>query len=257
MRTLAAQLDPSVKIVYDKPVQYERVSETWLSRPPDSSALLVSLAATLFLAFASAVYGLDLWHAHEWMPASGEKVFAQHETWRLLTTIFAHADLSHLLSNSLLFFILGYFLYGHFGAWLFPTAAVLGGAVANYIVLPTYDPEVFLIGASGVVYWMGGAWLVLYFLLSRQKNFHQRWMRTLGVAILLFMPSEHFEQGVSYRTHLVGFALGTVSGALQYLSHRSQYLAAEKREIIVEEIDPVLDVLTGHAVIETGEEHQS
>jgi rhomboid protease GluP len=219
---------------------YQVIRATWLSRSPRESALIVAGGMTLLLALVSLFYEMNWWHARDLMAASGESVFGRGENWRLLTTIFAHGDLGHLLSNSILFFILGFFLYGHFGAWLFPVSALLGGALTNFLVLPTYDPRVTLIGASGVVYWMGGAWLMLYFLLSQQKNLMHRWVRTLGVAILLFMPSESFEQAVSYRTHFAGFAVGTLSGALQYLTHKSEYLAAQVIETVVEpiELDP-------------------
>jgi rhomboid protease GluP len=192
----------------------------------------------LALALGSVAYLSGFGGASEWMSASGELVFAKGEYWRLFTTILAHADAGHLLSNTFLFFILSYFLYGYFGARLFPAAAFFGGALANFIVLRSYDQKVVLVGASGVVYWMGGAWLILYFFLSRQKNFTQRWLRTLGVAILLFMPAEKFEPAVSYRTHFVGFAIGVVVGALFYWYHRKEFLAAEVRETIVEDADP-------------------
>ena len=216
---------------------FEIIRETWLSRKPRMSALFVATVSTFALALLSLFHEINLFGLHDWMEASRHDVFVKHEYWRLFTTIFAHADAGHLLSNSLLFFILGFFLYGYFGAWLFPVAAILGGALTNYIVLPTYDADIRLIGASGVVYWMGGAWLVLYFFLSKQKNLTQRFLRSLGVAILLFMPGETFVPNVSYRTHLVGFLVGMGSGLIQYLTYRSVYLAAEVHDWVVEEPD--------------------
>ncbi len=227
---------------------YQVVRETWLTREPRGSAFLVAALATLFLCLTGFVYELNLGDARDWMAASGEAVFNRGESWRLLTTIFAHADLGHLMANSLLFFVLGFFLYGHFGPLLFPVLALVGGVMTNWIALKTYDPKTVLIGASGVVYWMGGAWLVLYFFLSRQKNLTQRILRTLGVAILLFMPHETFEPSVSYRTHFAGFGVGALTGLLQYATFRSTYLAAEVRETIVETDDPVLEPIETEVV---------
>ena len=193
-------------------------------------ATLILVLVSLCLEFGWGISKTDF-------AASGESVFGRHEYWRLWTTIFAHGDLGHLLSNTYLFFILGFFLYGYFGWALFPAAALIGGTLANWIVLPTYDPKVTLVGASGVVYWMGGAWLSLYFLLSRQKNWMHRLVRTLGVAILLFMPAESFEPSISYRTHLAGFAVGTFSGLLQYATNYRTYQAAEVYETVVDRIE--------------------
>ena len=41
-------------------------------------------------------------------------------------------------------------------------------------------------------------------------NLGQRYLRTLGVAVLLFMPSEAFDPAISNRTHLAGFFLGVL-----------------------------------------------
>lgn len=211
---------------------------TWLSQKPKGDSALLAIASTLALALGSSLYWSGALHADQWMPASGEAVFARGEYWRLWTTIFAHGDLGHLLSNSFLFFILGFFLFGYFGWRLFPLSALVWGGLANWIALKTYDPKIQLIGASGVVYWMGGTWLILYFFLSRQKNLFQRWLRTLGVAFLLFMPAETFEPAVSYRTHLIGFILGLFAGTWHFYRHLERFRSGEIWQIEIDEPDP-------------------
>lgn len=217
---------------------YEVVRETWLTRKPQPSALFAALFSTLALGIGNLIYHYDPFNWGEWMSASWKTVHENGEYWRLWTTIFAHGDLGHLAANTFLFFILGYFLNGYFGSAVFPIAAFLLGGLTNYLVLATYAPDVTLIGASGVVYWMGGAWLILYFFLSRQKNLKQRLLRTLGVGILIFMPSEAFEVRVSYRAHLIGFVLGIFFGAIYYLLNRARFQEAEVRITVTEEPDP-------------------
>lgn len=214
---------------------FTEVRQTWLSREPRGESLLVAAAMT-FLLVAGSLLG---WSSFgEKLEASGEAVFAQREIWRLWTTIFVHGDAAHLLSNAFLFFIFGFFLYGYFGWRLFPAAALFWGGLANLTVLGTYNPDTSLIGASGVVYWMGGTYLVLYFFLSRQKNTWHRWLRSAGVALLLFAPSETFIPNVSHRTHFAGFVLGLVFGLTHYLRRRQEFLQAEVRETVVEDVDP-------------------
>ncbi len=195
---------------------------------------MVASVATLLLLLTSVIFLLDVGGWQRLMEASYEAVYVRREWWRLWTTLFAHGDIGHLASNVLLFFILGFFLNGYFGWRMFPLGALLWGGVITLLVLPTYEPKITLIGMSGVVYWMGGAWLVLYFFLSQQKTRTERWMRTLGVAILIFMPAETFEPHVSYRTHFIGFILGMCAGGAHFLVHRARFLSAEVRETIVE-----------------------
>ena len=222
----------------DSTASYEVVRETWLTRKPDPSAGFIAGMTTVLLAVGSILFLYDIAGLGSLMGASGQAVFDQMQLWRLWTTLFAHGDLGHFAANSLLFFTLGYFLNGYFGTRVFPIAAFAFGGITNLAVLTTYDPAIQLIGASGIVYWMGGAWLVLYFFLSRQKNLTQRWLRSLGVAILIFMPAETFEAHVSYRTHFVGFAFGALFGAVYFWLNRRRFRAAEVRETIFEETDP-------------------
>lgn len=219
---------------------YEVVRETWLTKKPAAGARLWTMASTFVLAVGSLIYLSDFQGWAGLMEASYEAVYIRHEWWRAWTTLFAHGDLGHFASNLLLFVILGFFLNGYFGWRMFPLGALFWGGLITLTVLPTYQPEMTVIGASGVVYWMGGAWLVLYYFLSRQKTRTERWMRTLGVAILVFMPAQTFEPNISYRTHLIGFVLGICAGAIHFLRHRKRFLAAEVRETIVENFDDPL-----------------
>jgi rhomboid protease GluP len=228
---------PSAPAVSPAVTSYQVVRQTWLTKNPLEGSGWVAALGTFILALGSLFYLRDVANAGSWMPASGARVFEHHEYWRLWTTLLAHGDFGHLASNTLLFFILGYFLYGYFGFRLFPLAAFFWGGVTNLIAIASYDSETILIGASGIVYWMGGTWLMLYFFLSRQKNLTQRLLRTLGVAILIFMPAETFEPQVSYRTHFIGFVVGLGSGTWHYCAHRARFLAAEIKETIFEEAD--------------------
>lgn len=219
-------IDPELQ---DVPQIYTVVRQTFLSRRPDVNAQLITLSSLFVLAAGCSVY----WNydsADALMNATHEAVFTRHEFWRLWTTVFAHADLGHLLSNSLMFFILGYFLSGYFGAFVFPFMALVMGGVTNALSLYTYAPEVRLVGASGVVSWMGGAWLILYFLINTNISRTGRALRSFGVALLLFAPAEAFDPKISYRTHVIGFVLGAAWGALYYRHRRAEFKAAEIRE---------------------------
>ncbi|WII73142.1 rhomboid family intramembrane serine protease [Bdellovibrio sp. 22V] len=211
------------------------VRATWLTQRPHRFAWFVAAWSVFLILLASTFYWNNYLGAAEWMPASFQAVFKQGQYWRLWTTLFAHADLGHLLSNSLLFFIFGYFLNGYFGVLVFPLAALVFGGITNALVLSTYPPTVKLIGVSGVVYWMGGMWLVLYLLLDKQRTWVQRILRSVGVALGVFMPSTAFDPQISYQAHFVGFLLGIVCGFLYYFLRRKTFAAAVVTETHYEE----------------------
>lgn len=210
--------------------EYKLLS-TWLNkRPKKSAGLLIAWMIVIIIA-ASIAYWQNL-DAKNLMPASRFEVMEQHQYWRLWSTLFAHADPGHLLSNSLTFFVVGYFLIGYFSLWFFPITALAIGGLTNWLALWTYPPEVRLIGISGVVYWMAGAWLVLYFFLDLTRTRTQRALRSLGVALAIFMPSSAFDPSISYITHLIGFFLGVASGAVYYYLNKQKFKAAEVYEVI-------------------------
>ncbi len=211
------------------------IQETWLTRKPHPWAFIIGAASTLVMVIFGMIYIRDLGGWASMMSANAISVFDGHEFWRLWTTLFAHGDEKHLLSNSLLFFVLGSFMAGYFGLRSFPITALFFGGIINFFSLKTMPPEVYLIGMSGVVYWLGGAWLILYFLIDRRKSLYQRAVRAIGVSLVLFFPAEAFNPTISYRTHVIGFGLGLVWGLVYFLWHRRRLRSAETYRIIMDE----------------------
>lgn len=212
-----------------------KILETWLSRRPHPWSFIIGGAMTLLMVTLGLMYLRDFQGFANWMHASRDLVFSQHEFWRLWTTLFSHGDEKHLLSNAFLFFILGSFMTGYFGVWTFPISALLSGGLINWIVLQSMPSSTLLIGMSGVVFWIGGAWLALYFLLERRKSLYQRAIRSIGVSLLLFFPAEAFDPSVSYRSHLVGFGLGLIWGVMYFLWNRKRFRSAETYRIVLDE----------------------
>lgn len=211
------------------------IRETLLSRRPDPLASFAMALTTFVVAALSVMAWNNFAGAGAWMPASREEVFGQHEYWRAWTSLFVHGDAKHLLSNSFLFFVLGTFLTGYFGIFLVLGTAFLMGGLTNFIVLSGMPMDTRLIGLSGVVFWMGGAWLTLYFLIDRKRSLIQRFLRAIGVALVIFMPAETFDPSVSYKSHFVGFGLGVIGGLLYFVFQKKALREAEVREAVIAE----------------------
>ena len=189
----------------------------------------------VFLLFIGTnLYLHDFFNAHEWMAASSDEVFKKHEYWRPWTTLFAHADFVHILSNLVLFFPFAYFLIGFFGSVFFPLVGFFIGGLVNMIVLKTMPENAHLIGVSGVVYWMGAAWIALVFFIDRREKKSKRFLKALGVSVILFLP-ETYQPEVSYLTHFVGYLTGIISGSVFYYLKRKEFHAAEVMEWVYEE----------------------
>lgn len=154
------------------------------------------------------------WSNPGWTGAvSRRSLFADHEYWRLLTALAVHSDLGHLLSNTPLFLVFGFYLKGFFGTTMFPVAALFAGIVTNFFTVLLYPAEVKLLGASGMLYAMVAMWLVLYMKFETQLKWGVKLLRTVGVALLLLFPTT-FQPQTSYLAHGLGFCVGLLFAVL-------------------------------------------
>lgn len=211
-----------------------RVKEDWLTQELHPLTEMVTVALGFLLFGWCGIYFAGFFSANAWMVASPSSVFTHHEYWRAWTTLFAHADFGHLLGNASLFLPFAYVLFGHFGFLFFPVLAIFMGGITNLIVLQTMPEQTSLVGISGVVYWMGAAYSVLYFLIETRKTWRWRFAAVLFLTVVLFIP-ETYRPEVSYMSHFVGYVLGALSGGLYYLFHRKKIKAAEQIEYIFDD----------------------
>jgi rhomboid protease GluP len=219
-----------------------KLRETWLTRKPDPLAVFVMALVLFLITITSVAYWQNWFGAETWLSATRSQIFSQHQYWRAWTTLLVHGDEKHLLSNLFLFFVMGSLLAAYFGILIVPLMTFLFGGLTNLVVLSAMPKDIPLIGASGMVFWMGGAWLTLYLLLDRQRSRTQRILRSFGVAIALFMPAEAFDPSVSYQSHLLGFIFGIAWALIYFTLKRKTLRGAEVYEFV--ELDPADPAMT-------------
>jgi len=166
---------------------------------------LVSAAIIVGIWFVASVYQ---WTSPYWSgTVSQRSLIHEGQYWRLLTALFVHKDLAHLLSNTPLFLIFGFYLQGFFGFWVFPFGAIILGVLTNLFTVMSYAPDVSLLGASGMLYAMVAMWLVFYMKLETHLSFGLKFLRSVGVSLVLLFPTS-FQPQTSYTAHAYGFVLG-------------------------------------------------
>lgn len=171
-------------------------------------ALRFVLLPLVFAALALAATG-----APE-LAVSGQ-IATTHEFWRLLTAVFAHADLNHYLSNVPSVVFLGWILRGYFGLFAFPVLGLLIGVVSNAFTVAVYPPHVQLLGASGMVFGLYSLWITWYVLTPQDKPLSRRILHGAGVAVLTLAPG-WARDNVSHLAHGSGFVLGILVGLAAY-----------------------------------------
>ena len=147
------------------------------------------------------------------------KVFGQYNLfvfdgayWQLLTSMFVHASIAHIVGNMLFLFI-----FGLRGEEMFSLPEFLGiylfGGLAGNVLSLGFGPDFLSVGASGAIFALFGA-IVIY----SRRSVRQSILGALVYAFFLFFISSGAEN-VNILAHLGGLAFGLAVG---YLLARSR-----------------------------------
>lgn len=151
-----------------------------------------------------------------YVPAGGS-------AWRLVTSMFIHAGLLHLLGNLLFFYLSGPFVEDVFGRPLFSILYFSGGIVAalSYALLHPKS-TIALVGASGAIAAVMGAYLVRFYHSKVEFLLLSLWYRTrffapAWVVLPLWLMQQVWELqtegrggAVAFSAHIGGFLYGFV-----------------------------------------------
>ena len=130
---------------------------------------------------------------------------ANGDWWRLITAAFLHGSIIHIALNMLFLWIIGTPLEIAIGRWRY-LAIYIVTALAGSAGALVFTPEANTVGASGAIYGILGAAVVL-----EQQGINVLGGSALGLAILNFALSLTIP-GVSIGGHLGGFIGGIACG---------------------------------------------
>lgn len=170
-----------------------------------TSSVLVLIAVNVVLYIATLadpdlIYTLGL-QSSTWM----------EKPWTLLTNLFIHGGLWHLAANMITLFFFGRYLSMMVGEARFLIVYFLGGIIGNFFFILLGPSNTLVIGASGAVFAVGGAFTLLA---PKMKVFVfpipvplPLWVAVIGGFIILsFLPF------VAWQAHLGGLLVGLAAG---------------------------------------------
>ena len=144
----------------------------------------------------------------EYLAFSGNNLL-KGRVWTLITSLFLHADLLHLVGNMLFLYVFGNTIEEDLGATKTLGAFFVGGVLSFLLSLLFYDAATPLIGASAAIFTLSAIVMLI---------------KPLKFSILLFMPQGlvailYFvynavavyygaEGNVAYVAHIIGFTIG-------------------------------------------------
>jgi rhomboid protease GluP len=149
----------------------------------------------------------------QWGQVNG-KILFEGAYWQLLSSIFVHATIIHLVGNMLFLLIFGLRGEEMFSLPEYLSIYLVGGVVGNILSLVIFDPLFISVGASGAIFSMFGA-CVIY----ARRSVRQSILGALVYAFFLFFINTG--EGVNIVAHLGGLGFGLFLG----------YLLATRRKI--------------------------
>lgn len=137
------------------------------------------------------------------------------EWWRIITSGFLHQGLIHLGLNMFALYILGQVLEPAIGTARFVAVYLVSLLAGSVGALLLSDPQTFTIGASGAIYGLFLATIVI----ARQRGFNQV-VQTLGFWLVLNLVFTFSVSGISIGGHLGGLVGGLLGGLLVVAAER-------------------------------------
>ena len=245
------------RLLIEEDHQPERVAEA----PPPvllSSRLWLSHASVPPVALALLCIAIHLWVHGGAGPSPRSRMIeagaivsylvSQGQWWRLLTAVFLHFDISHLVSNMFALLIIGPALVAEVGIARFVAVFVATGVFGNVVSQLLNDTVAVKAGASGAICGIMGALagLSLASLAGSVEVRRPAW-RTLGALTALFGLTVGFQPGRDHYAHIGGVVSGLLLGR-SFLRHRARVAGGAATSVIVRTMCLLIALCIGSAV---------
>jgi len=132
------------------------------------------------------------------------------EPWRMITSLFVHSTglIFHVLLNMYTLWIFGQLLEGLLGRWRFLSLYLISGLAGSVGVLWLGDPRTGVVGASGAIFGLLGAFLVIQRRLGGDAT---QLLILLGINLVIgFIPGFN----IAWQAHLGGLVGGALVGLI-------------------------------------------
>ena len=181
------------------------------------NGFLILLNVLYFLYLEMAGSSEDAWFMVRHGAMYGSLLTKEKEYYRLLTSMFMHFGIHHMVNNMLVLFILGDNLERALGHWkylLFYLICGVGANLASLMAGLNAPAQAVGAGASGAIFGVIGG--LFYAVVINRGRLEDLSTRQLAVTILFSLYFGFTSTGVDNVAHVSGLLIGIVMAALMY-----------------------------------------
>ncbi len=135
----------------------------------------------------------------------GAQIYAQDEWYRLVTAMFLHASLLHIAMNMLVLYWCGTVVERALGTWRFLLVYFVSGVAGSAGALLFSGPFAVTVGASGAIYGIFGALLILEYRATGTLAGPALGLIVINLALSFAIPN------ISWGGHVGGLVGGTLA----------------------------------------------
>jgi len=178
--------------------------------PIVSGFIIINLSLWFIISFLQLPIGEVIYD----MGAGNNFLISQGEYWRLITPIFLHAGLMHVLFNSFSLVLFGPALEKMLGKFMFIIAYLLTGFIGNlgtYLFGPEH-PFYSHVGASGAIFGLFGIYLYMTFL--RKDLIDQSSAQIIVIISVVGIIMTFLQSNINIYGHIFGLIGGLIIAPL-------------------------------------------
>ena len=180
------------------------------------TGLLIALNVVFFLYLEITGSSEDAYFMYTKGAMFAPAVLEEHEYYRLVTAMFMHFGIGHIMNNMLVLFVMGGSLeraMGHI-KYLFLYMACGIGSNLFSVMVKGMNSMTISAGASGAIFGVIGG--LLYAVVVNKGRLENLSTRQLVIMILFSMYFGYTSTGVDNMSHFSGLILGILFGAVLY-----------------------------------------
>lgn len=184
----------------------------WKTNLPTRNIFLIILVVYIILSVLNIIFNpinnlTDLFTIPTWLLSlvgqDNGRVYDGH-VYLIITSIFVHTSILHFLSNSLFLFIYGLRAEERFFSWQYYLIFLGSGILGGIVTLIVFAENVISAGASGGIFGLLGANLVLAYQEEKKRAF---WVY-LGIGAIFLV----FSAGIN--VNMIAHTIGLLTGIL-------------------------------------------